>query len=218
MRECLAGRLQWCCLDRAGGNARRGAARSDLDSGPGDSARECRAGSVVRRWGGRVVVDTLGQTRARSVLQSSLPLPLATPPHSASCASDAGTVPWLWFDPGGSSPCWSKAPEHALEGSSLHGCGRFGSKSECFVCFLGNPRSAHLIRTMMEVGPVLVPFHCTTWNPALRRRRLPPPPPTSGFRFAAEAIPLEDQRRFPPAFDAYLRTQAISHRISHEGG
>ena len=75
MRKCLAGRLQWCCLDRAGGNARRGAARSDLDSGPGDSARECRTGGVVRRWGGRGGVDTLPNSSKKcfAVLSSVAP-------------------------------------------------------------------------------------------------------------------------------------------------
>ena len=217
MRECLAGRLQWCCLDRAGGNARRGAARSDLDSGPGDSARECRAGSVVRRWGGRVVVDTLPNSSKKCFAVLSSVAPRDAPSLCLLCQR-RGYSPVALVRSGGLVAMLVQGPKTRFRGSSLHGCGRFGSKSECFVCFLGNPRSAHLIRTMMEVGPVLVPFHCTTWNPALRRRRLPPPPPTSGFRFAAEAIPLEDQRRFPPAFDAYLRTQAISHRISHEGG
>lgn len=68
-------------------------------------------------------------------------------------------------------------------------------------------------------GPSLGALRSTTWNSALR----PPPTPTTlashaGIRFAAEATQLEDQRRFPPVFDPYLRTQTISQHISHQCG
>ena len=51
-------------------------------------------------------------------------------------------------------------------------------------------------------------------TPAPAHRDRPP----AGIRFAAEAIPQEDQRRFRRAFNTYLRTQAISHHISHQCG
>ena len=60
--------------------------------------------------------STLFQARASFEVLSSVALrALATPPRSASCASDASTAPWLWFDPGGSSPCWSKTLINTLQ-------------------------------------------------------------------------------------------------------